>query len=283
MRLVQQTMLPDSRPLDLIELVGRGLLLRRVGPARRPGTEAPDEVTLDFLPGVRDELLADGRRSDSTQVLLTAARQPPNGDRAVYPHRRTTRQEPRVLIGHTAQQQRISGRQDPFGEPVLRVDDPVGWFDRIYRDELIITQLDDGATPPGEAGRRISSSSSMPSVMLRMLDELQVFDGCRVLEIGTGSGWNAGLLSARLGASNVVSVDVDPAVAAHAEAALKAAGQPVTVVVGDGAAGYVPGAPYDRVIATCAVRHIPYEWVTQTRPGGLIVTPWGTLTTRGPC
>jgi hypothetical protein len=75
MRLVQQTMLPDSRPLDLIELVGRGLLLRRVGPARRPGTEAPDEVTLDFLPGVRDELLADGRRSDSTQVLLTVARQ----------------------------------------------------------------------------------------------------------------------------------------------------------------------------------------------------------------
>ncbi|MEV6008862.1 hypothetical protein AB0M29_18830 [Streptomyces sp. NPDC051976] len=48
------------------------------------------------------------------------------------------------------------------------------------------------------------------------------------------------------------------------------------VVVGDGLLGHPPGAPYDRVIATMAVRSIPYTWVQQTAPAGVIVTPWGT-------
>ncbi|GLZ14372.1 cytochrome c [Actinomadura sp. NBRC 104425] len=73
MRLVQRTMLPQSRPSDLAEVVGSGLV-RRVGTGRAPGSEAPEEVTLDFVPGVRDELLANGRRSDTTQVLLMVGR-----------------------------------------------------------------------------------------------------------------------------------------------------------------------------------------------------------------
>ncbi|NVI89264.1 FxSxx-COOH system tetratricopeptide repeat protein [Actinomadura sp. BRA 177] len=73
MRLVQRTMLPDSRPSDLVELVGSGLL-HRVGPDRGAAAEARDEVVFDFAPGVRDELLASGRRSDTTRVLTTVAR-----------------------------------------------------------------------------------------------------------------------------------------------------------------------------------------------------------------
>ncbi|MFD0533050.1 hypothetical protein ACFQY7_03950 [Actinomadura luteofluorescens] len=73
MRLVQRTMLPESRPSDLVELVGSGLL-HRVGPEPGPGADARDEVVFDFAPGVRDELLAGGRRSDTTRVLTTVAR-----------------------------------------------------------------------------------------------------------------------------------------------------------------------------------------------------------------
>ncbi|MEV3924141.1 FxSxx-COOH system tetratricopeptide repeat protein [Actinomadura coerulea] len=73
MRLVQRTMLPESRPSDLVELVGSGLL-HRVGPEPGPAADARDEVVFDFAPGVRDELLAGGRRSDTTRVLTTVAR-----------------------------------------------------------------------------------------------------------------------------------------------------------------------------------------------------------------
>lgn len=57
---------------------------------------------------------------------------------------------------------------------------------------------------------------------------------------------------------------------------LAGAGRVPLVITGEGADGYFPAAPYDRVIATCSVRAVPYAWVAQTRPGGIIVTPWGT-------
>jgi protein-L-isoaspartate(D-aspartate) O-methyltransferase len=115
----------------------------------------------------------------------------------------------------------------------------------------------------------------MPSVMLMMLNHLDVRDGHRVLEIGTGTGYNAALLAHRLGAENVVSIEIDPQIAQQARNNLAKAGHTVTVITGDGAAGYPPGAPYDRIIATCSVVTVPWSWVEQTRPGGLIVTPWG--------
>lgn len=49
----------------------------------------------------------------------------------------------------------------------------------------------------------------------------------------------------------------------------------MTVVTGDGALGYPPRAPYDRIIATVAVQRVPCPWIAQTRPGGRVITPWG--------
>jgi protein-L-isoaspartate O-methyltransferase len=122
----------------------------------------------------------------------------------------------------------------------------------------------------------------MPAVVAQMLAALQVGPGMRVLEIGTGTGYNAALLAHRLGAGNVVSVEVDPAVATHARRALAAAGfGGVRVVSADGAQGYLPQAPYDRVISTVAVTEVPLAWVAQTRPGGLVLTPWGNPYYRG--
>lgn len=72
MRLVQRTMLPGSRPADLAELVGSGLL-QRLGPRDGHDVEAVDMVTYDFVPGTRAELLAAGRRSETTRVLVTVA------------------------------------------------------------------------------------------------------------------------------------------------------------------------------------------------------------------
>ncbi|MGX1728740.1 methyltransferase domain-containing protein [Streptomyces diastaticus] len=160
--------------------------------------------------------------------------------------------------------------------PVSRSSDPDSWLAYADADVPIVTQWDDGRHAGTEPGEVSTSSASMPSVVFRMLRALDVRAGQRVLEIGTGTGWNAALLAHRAGAGNVVTVEVDGAVAERAERALRAFGAPVRVVHGDGFQGFPEGAPYDRVIATCGLRSLPFAWVRQSRPGGVIVAPWGT-------
>jgi protein-L-isoaspartate(D-aspartate) O-methyltransferase len=106
------------------------------------------------------------------------------------------------------------------------------------------------------------------------LELLYVHDHHQVLEIGTGTGWTAALLSWRVGAENVTTIELDEQVAAQAAINLKASCYSPRQVVGDGAKGWPEGAPYDRVHVTCGVRDIPYAWVEQTRPGGIIALPW---------
>jgi protein-L-isoaspartate(D-aspartate) O-methyltransferase len=161
--------------------------------------------------------------------------------------------------------------------PLHRREDPQEWMRRAYASAAVVTQVDDGRPAgPGERGCYISSSASQPEVVALMLTALDAEPGMRVLEVGTGTGYNAALLGHRLGTRNVISVEIDPDLANHAHRSLTATGYPVDVITGDGALGYPPGAPYDRIISTAAVRHVPRPWVMQTRPGGTIVTPWGT-------
>ncbi|MER8234095.1 methyltransferase domain-containing protein [Streptomyces sp. NPDC094049] len=157
--------------------------------------------------------------------------------------------------------------------PCDRAGSPDTWLRAAYADEPAVTQVNDGEDP-GDGDRWPSSSASAPSIVFRMLRMLDVRPGHKVLEIGTGTGWNAGLLSYLAGAGNVTSVEVDATLAADARERLLAEGLGVDVVAGDGAEGYTGGAPYDRLVSTCAVRTVPRPWLTQVRPGGVILTPW---------
>ncbi|MEV7011995.1 methyltransferase domain-containing protein [Streptosporangium sp. NPDC051022] len=159
---------------------------------------------------------------------------------------------------------------------VVKGDDPQEWERWAARDVSIVTQWDDGRHAGTEPGDRPSSSSSMPGAVFAMFADLSVVDGARVLEVGTGTGWCAALLSARLGEANVVSVEVDAAVADAARKALAAAGWHPEVVTGDGLLGWPERAPYDRVLVTAGVRQVPQAWIDQMRPGGVLVMPWGT-------
>ncbi|MER7078121.1 methyltransferase, ATP-grasp peptide maturase system [Saccharopolyspora kobensis] len=141
------------------------------------------------------------------------------------------------------------------------------WLRRVYSNTVLITALSDG-----ESGQVVRSSSSQPGLMVRMLEALDVHDGQRVLEIGTGTGYNAALLSHRLGAERVFSVDVDEDLVETARARLAAIGHHPTVVTVDGAGGLPGHAPFDRIIATCSVPAVPWSWIEQTQPGGLILT-----------
>ncbi len=152
------------------------------------------------------------------------------------------------------------------------------WLELVYTDETWTVQLDGGIAAWDEAADaavegEATSSSTMPSLMVAMLETLDVASGTRVLEIGTGTGYNAALLCERLGSSQVVSVDVDPALVRAARERLATCGYTPTVAAAEGAAGYAAEAPYDRVIATCSVSAVPLPWVQQTRPGGFVLTP----------
>ncbi|GAA1990308.1 methyltransferase domain-containing protein [Nocardiopsis rhodophaea] len=159
-----------------------------------------------------------------------------------------------------------------------RKTDPATWQRAVYSDTTILTQVDDGQAPLTEETATTSidpsSSSTAPSLVAEFLDLLDPFPGDRVLEIGTGTGWTAALMSERLDAENVYSIEVDEQVAEQAAANVKRSGHSPHLRVGDGADGWPEAALFDRVHVTCGMREIPYTWVEQTRPGGVIVAPW---------
>ncbi|MBV9162371.1 MAG: methyltransferase domain-containing protein [Pseudonocardiales bacterium] len=153
------------------------------------------------------------------------------------------------------------------------------WRHGVYVDEALVIQLngDDNAAQAARWGQTVegvpTSSSSAPGLMAAMLHSLEVTQGMTVLEVGTGSGYNAALLAARLSDKAVTSIELDPALAQRARIALTTAGYRPTVVAGDGAAGYSPNARYDRVIATVALPRVPVAYLEQTHPGSLILIP----------
>lgn len=160
----------------------------------------------------------------------------------------------------------------PGGNERLWCDDPdpvrrARWLRGAYSDGPLATRVRDG---------ELVSSSSQPSLMARMLHELDVRDGDSVLEIGAGTGYNAALLSHRLGDDLVTTVDLDPEITEAAGRHLAAAGYHPTVVTGDGARGCPARGPYDRIIATCTLPSVPYAWLAQCRPGARILAPLAT-------
>ncbi|MEE2039264.1 protein-L-isoaspartate(D-aspartate) O-methyltransferase [Nocardiopsis sp. CT-R113] len=158
--------------------------------------------------------------------------------------------------------------------PIDRRTGPARWREAVYTDTAVVTRQDDGegdlvtATVPG------SSSASAPGTVAASLELLDPYPGDRVLEIGTGSGWTAALLSSVLGSDAVASVEVDDQLAEQASANLGRAGFLPTLIRGDVALGWETGTLYDGIHVTCGVREVPMPWVEQTRPGGTIVVPW---------
>ncbi|GAA2446800.1 hypothetical protein GCM10010191_74890 [Actinomadura vinacea] len=162
-------------------------------------------------------------------------------------------------------------RDDGWAVPLRRQDDPDRWWALVRSEDAVTTQIDDGAA---EKGIWPTSSCSAPQVVREMLELLDLERGHRVLEIGTGTGWNAALMAEIVGAEHVTTIEIDPGIAEQARRNLAGVGCPVRVVTGDGEAGYPGSGPYDRVIVTAAVAELPFAWVEQTRPGGRLLVPW---------
>lgn len=116
--------------------------------------------------------------------------------------------------------------QDPAtGDWLIRDATDPSWHERIYRNQGLFTKIGE-ATGSWGTGVVGLSSTSTPGLMPRMLEALDIADGHRVLEIGTGTGYNAALLTHRLGEANVFSVDVEPELIDLARERLAAIGLP---------------------------------------------------------
>ena len=143
---------------------------------------------------------------------------------------------------------------------------PAVGLSEAYADEAIVTRYRDGWPV---------SSASQPAMVAAMLEQLRLPEGGSVLEIGAGTGYNAALLAALVGASGrVVTVDIDPEVAGEARSHLARAGVTnVEVICGDGAQGWPGRAPYDGIIVTAGASDLAPAWTSQLAPGGRLVLP----------
>jgi protein-L-isoaspartate O-methyltransferase len=144
--------------------------------------------------------------------------------------------------------------------------DTAGNWERVYASKTLVTALADRG-----GWQEPISSSTTPELMVRMLETLDVHDGHRVLEIGTGTGYNAALLSHRLGDRNVASVDIGDEFVSAARDRLASIGYHPTLAAVDGQDGLPDHGPYDRIIATCSVPAVPWTWAEQLAPTGTIL------------
>ncbi len=157
-------------------------------------------------------------------------------------------------------------QQDDTGQwRMVDVASPEG-LDLVYSPTTLVTKLVDRGTHQESV-----SSSTKPDLMLRMLEILDPHEGDKVLEIGTGTGYNAALLAHRLGEDKVFSVDVDRDLVDGARQRLARLGLHPTLQTIDGIEGLPAHAPYDRIITTCSVNRIPWSWAQQLAPAGRVL------------
>ena len=128
-------------------------------------------------------------------------------------------------------------------------------------------------TKSNEQGEAVSTVSA-PHIQAMMLEQADIRQGMRVLEIGSG-GYNAALIAELVGPTGqVTTVDIDPEVVTRARDCLTAAGYHAVNVVEAGAEHGVPRhAPFDRIIVTVAAWDLPRAWWEQLVEGGRIVVP----------
>ena len=147
---------------------------------------------------------------------------------------------------------------------------------RVFRHRFIPQEYLTIVNPYGDYPCPIgfNQTISQPFMVAYMTQKIEVQPDRKVLEIGTGSGYQSAVL-AELGAQ-VYTVEIIPGLAEHARETLAAEGYgKVKVLTGDGYKGWPEYSPFDAIIVTCAPEQIPQELVSQLKEGGRMILPLG--------
>ena len=147
-------------------------------------------------------------------------------------------------------------------------------MEQVPREQFVPPALRDHAYENASLPIAMEQTISQPYIVARMTAALQLTGRERVLEIGTGSGYQAAILSFLC--RRVYSVERLRPLLVEAETRFRQLKiTNVTTKVGDGAKGWPEGAPFDRIILTCAPPSIPVTLLKQLKTGGIMVAPEG--------
>ncbi len=149
-------------------------------------------------------------------------------------------------------------------------------FRNIPRHEFVLKSELDRAYYNEPLSVMKNQTISQPGVVSRMTEWLDIKDGQKILEIGTGSAWQTAILSYLVETGTVYSVERHPELVKFARENLEKLGiDNVHVILGDGSLGYPQASPYDRIIITAACTEIPLPLLEQLAENGLIIAPVG--------
>ncbi|MCH2404834.1 MAG: protein-L-isoaspartate(D-aspartate) O-methyltransferase [Nitrosopumilus sp.] len=139
---------------------------------------------------------------------------------------------------------------------------PISELDRAYDNEPLSIMKD--------------QTISQPGVVSRMTEWLDVKDGQKILEIGTGSAWQTAILSYLVRTGTIYSIEIHSELVKFARENLeKFRLNNIHVILGDGSLGYPQSSPYDKIIITAACTEIPLPLLEQLAENGLIIAPVG--------
>jgi len=145
---------------------------------------------------------------------------------------------------------------------------------KVPRHEFVPTELREEAYGDYPLPIGLGQTISQPYIVALMTEAARLKPGARVLEIGTGSGYQAAILAEI--ASEVYTIELLPALAVSAASRLKALGYAnVTVRTGDGYAGWPEKAPFDAILVTCGAPEVPPPLIEQLATGGRLIMPVG--------
>ncbi|MCH2564633.1 MAG: protein-L-isoaspartate(D-aspartate) O-methyltransferase [SAR116 cluster bacterium] len=152
--------------------------------------------------------------------------------------------------------------------------DVLSAMERVPRELFVPTALSQHAYENASLPIALEQTISQPYIVARMTAALELTGRERVLEIGTGSGYQAAILSFLC--RRVYSIErLRPLLVEAENRFRKLRITNVTLKFGDGAKGWPEGAPFDRVILTCAPPEIPATLLNQLKTGGIMVAPEG--------